>query len=106
MYFSYDELLDEPERCILEIQSVLGKLLGKEVGHTSLTPIEKEIIYIALSHNGFVQTQNVCSEIKLHRNTAYKYLRSMVNQGWFEPIGDQITTKYKLNEHKKHLFRI
>ncbi len=106
MYFSIDEITDHPEQCLLEIQSLLGRLIGKEQGKAGLElgPLEKEIIRLAVSHGGVLRARDVYGGINIHRNTAYRYLKGLVKQGWLETRGSvNRTTEYKLNEHKKHL---
>jgi hypothetical protein len=104
MYFSYDEIKDSPEGCLQEIQSLLGRLIGRDSGGLTLSPVEKEIIRMAISRKGMIHAHDIYGEMNLHRNTVYRYLRSLVKQGWLEPAGDRYNIEYHLNPHKKHLF--
>jgi DNA-binding CsgD family transcriptional regulator len=105
MYFSYDELKDNPEHCLKEIHTLLGSLLGKESGDDSLSAIDKEIIRLAAMNNGVIQTKELYMSMKLHRNTIYNHLRGLVEKKWLEPGGKSRNYQYRLNRQKKHLFR-
>jgi hypothetical protein len=104
MYFSYDEIKDNPEQCLKEIQSLLGGLLGKVIGDEVLSAVDKEIVRFALLNNGIIQTKKLYQVMKIHRNTVYKYLRSLVERGWLEHEGKSRNYQYRLNIQKKHLF--
>lgn len=104
MYFSYDEIKDTPEQCIKEIQALLGSLLGRETDDVSLSAIEREVTRFALENNGVIQTKELYQEMKMHRNTIYKYLRGLVEKKWLEPRGKIHNYQYRLNMQKKHLY--
>lgn len=104
MYFSYDEIKDNPELCLKEIHSLLGSLMGREAGDSSLSTVDREIIRFALMNNGIIQTRELYLSLKMHRNTMYKYLRGLVEKKWLEPRGKMHNYQYRLNMHKKHMF--
>ena len=83
---------------IYSMQSALGKLnLGLSKLSVSIrpTPKEKEALEIIQRYNE-VTTQNIATEMKVSRQQAFNLLKSLIEKGFIEQIGESKSTYYVL----------
>ena len=83
---------------IYSMQSALGKLnLGLSKLSVSIrpTPKEKEALEIIQRYNE-VTTQNIAAEMKVSRQQAFNLLKSLIEKGFIEQIGESKSTYYVL----------
>ncbi len=103
--FSYDQVKEQPRRCQQITQQVIGKMLGEELDHLSLTFIEKEVIRFALKSGNVVTPRVVAQLLKLSDKTVKKILLELVKKRMLVPTsGKQRFHSYLLGDEVKSPF--
>ncbi|RXT05205.1 DNA-binding response regulator [Ammoniphilus sp. CFH 90114] len=97
--FSYDQILEQPRRCQQTTQQIIGKSLGADPHHKTLTFIEKEVIRFVINKGTAVTPAEVEKLLKLSDKTARKILSQMVQKKILYPAtGRQRIRSYRLGE--------
>lgn len=103
--FSYDQVAEKPKRCQQTTRQVIGKMLGDELDHLSLTYTEKEIIRFAIKKGADITPREVCRLLKLSDKTVKKLLAELVHKGVLIPTsGKQRIHSYLLSKEVKSPF--
>lgn len=103
--FSYDQVMEHPRRCQQITQQLIGKMLGEEMDHLSLTYTEKEVIRYVMKKEDMVTPREVSKLLNLSDKTVKKILTELVNKRVLVPTsGKQRFHSYVLGEEVKSPF--
>lgn len=99
IHFSFDDVQKRPEVCRMLLQLIMSPYL---IRNNSVRPaflIEKEVLRLAWRLGRWIRPKDVSDHFEVDFRTARKWLRSLVDKGWLQPItrGNSIRY-YELNE--------
>ncbi|MCY9516595.1 hypothetical protein [Paenibacillus apiarius] len=86
IHFSFDDIQHRPEICRTLLQLVLSPYLIRSRPLRPAVFIEKEILRYAWSLGRWVRPKDVADCFDVDFRTARKWLRSLVEKGWLQPI--------------------
>jgi len=100
--FSYDDVRERPELCIMLLRMVLSQYEPKSAGVSMQTLEEKEIIRLSYKLSGKIRPIDVEIHLGINHRKAIRLLQSLSAQGWLRPIvrdrGRRVRT-YELIRH-------
>ncbi|MFD0697751.1 hypothetical protein ACFQZT_27115 [Paenibacillus sp. GCM10027628] len=94
IHFSFDDVQNRPEVCRMLLQLVMSPYL---IRSTSIHPAvmgEKEVLRLAWELGRWVRPKDVSDHLQVDFRTARKWLRSLVDKGWLEPISRGSGVRY------------
>ncbi|NQX69243.1 hypothetical protein HQN90_24220 [Paenibacillus alba] len=99
IHFSYDDVQNRPEVCRMLLQLVMSPYLIRNQSIRPAVLVEKEVLRLAWSLGRWIRPKDVSDHLEVDFRTARKWLRTLVEKGWLEPIakGDDVRY-YKLKE--------
>ncbi|OPH53270.1 hypothetical protein BC351_05170 [Paenibacillus ferrarius] len=99
IHFSYDDVQNRPEVCRMLLQLVMSPYLIRNQAIRPAVLAEKEVLRLAWSLGRWIRPKDVSDHLEVDFRTARKWLRTLVEKGWLEPIarGDDVRY-YKLKE--------
>lgn len=101
--FSYDQVNEKPRRCQQIIQQVIGRWLGDELDHTSLSFVEKEVLRLAIRKGETITPIEVEKYLKQSDKTVKKVLSQLVDKKMLIPASGSIRIRsYRLGDQVKH----
>jgi hypothetical protein len=86
VHFSVDDIRDHPEMCRSLLQLVISRHTLNESSIQPLKLIEREILILAIHLARYIQPKDVIEHFEVDFRTARKWLRSLVEKEWLEPI--------------------
>jgi hypothetical protein len=94
---------ERPRRCQQIIQQVIGRWLGDELGRTSLSFVEKEVLRLSIRKGEAKPPLEVEKYLKLSDKTVKKVLSQLVNKKMMIPASGIIRVRsYRLGDQVKH----
>lgn len=104
--FSYDQLTDHPRRCQQITQQMIGRMLGEELNHLSLSSMERDVIRLALKRGDTAITpKDVSKVLSKGIKLARKILKDLVQKKILYPAaGNHRIRSYKLDERARSPF--
>jgi very-short-patch-repair endonuclease len=101
--FSYDQVKEQPRRCQQIVQQVMGRWLGDELDHTSLSFVEKEVLRLAIRKGEAISPIEVERYLKLSDKTVKKVLSQLVDKKMLIPAsGTMRIRSYRLGDQVKY----
>jgi hypothetical protein len=101
--FSYDQVKEQPRRCQQIVQQVIGRWLGDELDHTSLSFLEKEVLRLAIRKGEDIIPTEVEKHLKRSDKTVKKVLTLLVDKKMLVPAsGIKRVRSYRLGGQVKH----
>lgn len=101
--FSYDQVKEKPRRCQQIVQQVIGRWLGDELDHTSLSFSEKEVLRLAIRKGADISPIEVQNYLKLSDKTVKKVLSQLVDKKMLIPTsGIKRVRSYRLGDQVRH----
>lgn len=101
--FSYDQVKEKPRRCQQIVQQVIGRWLGDELEHTSLSFSEKEVLRLAIRKGTDISPIEVQNYLKLSDKTVKKVLSQLVDKKMLIPAsGIKRVRSYRLGDQVRH----
>ena len=86
IHFSFEDVQNRPEICRTLLQLVLSPYLIRSLPTRPAVFIEKEILRYAWTLGRRVRPKDVADYFDVDFRTARKWLRSLVEKGWLQPI--------------------
>jgi hypothetical protein len=86
LHFSFDDVQNRPEVCRMLLQLAISPYI---IQHRSVRPAslaEKEVLRLAWKLGKPIRPKDVCNHLEVDFRTARKWLRTLVEKGWLEPI--------------------
>ncbi len=86
IHFSFDDVQNRPEVCRMLLQLVISPYL---IQHRTVHPadlIEKEVLRLAWRLGRWIRPKDVSDHFEVDFRTARKWLRSLVEKGWLNPV--------------------
>ncbi|MBP1930098.1 DNA-binding response regulator [Ammoniphilus resinae] len=97
--FSYDQIAESPRRCQQTTQQIIGKILGQELDPLALSPMEKEVVRLALRKESSFTPREICEWLHISDRSARKILAGMAKKGAVIPFGGkQRIRSYQIGE--------
>ncbi|GAE25370.1 hypothetical protein JCM9140_1361 [Halalkalibacter wakoensis JCM 9140] len=101
--FSYDQVKEKPRRCQQIIQQAIGRWLGDELDHTTLSLVEKEVLRLAISSGEAISPIKVEKHLKLSGKTVRKVLSQLVDKKMLLPASGTVRVRsYRLGNQVRH----
>jgi len=99
IHFSFDDVQQRPEVCIMLLQMAIGPYLIRNRPAGPITTAEKEVLQLAWSLGRPIRPKDVVDGFQVNYRTARKRLQALVQHGALRPIvGSKYTSSYELNE--------
>ncbi|MCD9025912.1 DNA-binding response regulator [Cohnella silvisoli] len=101
--FSYDNIVDKPRQCQQILQQLLGRWRGtSNLSRLALTPTEKTIYDLGCARTEPLTPTITASTLGMHRKTAAKHLRILVEKGLMQPIetSSSRVVRYKVKPNR------
>lgn len=86
LHFSFDDIQKRPDTCRMLLQMVIGPYLLRNHQIRPAGLIEKEVIRLAWNLGRPVRPKDVIDHLDVDFRTARKWLRSLVDKGWLNPV--------------------
>lgn len=103
--FSYDQVVEHPRHCQQTTQQIIGKMLGQELDHLTLTFTEKEVIRFALRKGEAFTPREICELLNLSDRSVRKILAELVKKRVLSPSGGKQRIRfYQLGEEEMSPF--
>lgn len=97
--FSVDQVTERPRHCQQVTQQVIGRLIGEDLDHLSLSYREKEIIRYAIRKGEPITPGDIRQLLNQSKNTIKKLIVDLVKKEVLVPAnGKQRIRSYQLNE--------
>jgi DNA-binding CsgD family transcriptional regulator len=81
IHFSFDDIQNRPEVCQMLLQLVISPHLIRPTSATSLTPVEKEVLRLAINLSRPIRPKDIINGFKVNFRTARNLLISLVEKG-------------------------
>ncbi|MBU5445121.1 BlaI/MecI/CopY family transcriptional regulator [Paenibacillus sp. MSJ-34] len=86
LHFSFDDVQNRPEICRTLLQLAVAPYLIRNKAVSPPVLIEKEVLRLAWGLGRWIRPKDVCDHLEVDFRTARKWLRSLVEKGWLQPI--------------------
>ncbi|CAH0122742.1 hypothetical protein PAE9249_05333 [Paenibacillus sp. CECT 9249] len=86
LHFSFDNVQSRPEICRTLLQLAVAPYLIRNKAVSPPVLIEKEVLRLAWGLGRWIRPKDVCDHLEVDFRTARKWLRSLVEKGWLQPI--------------------
>ncbi|CAM3930955.1 DNA-binding response regulator [Cohnella lubricantis] len=85
--FAYDDIMKRPRQCQQLVQQLLGKSSHSPTGSgLVIHPMERAIIKLSFGRPGYLRTEDMTAAFGIHRRTAAKYMKALVEKGFLLPV--------------------
>lgn len=104
IHFSFDDVQQRPEVCIMLLQMLIGPYLIRSRSAGPITAAEKDVLQLAWSLGRPIRAKDVADACQVNYRTARKRLQALVHLGALRPIvRSKYASSYELNEEMLEL---
>lgn len=97
--FSYDQVNEKPRRCQQIVQQMMGRWLGDELDHTTLSIAEKEVLRLAIRKGEAISPKEVEEYMQHSKKTVKKILSQLVEKEMLIPASGNVRVRsYRLGD--------
>jgi hypothetical protein len=105
IHFSFDDVQNRPEVCRMLLQLMIGPYLMKDPSVHPVISAEKDVLRLAWKLGRPIRPKDVSDYFDINFRTARKWLRSLVEKGFLQPIarGDDVRYYQLMEGHLEQL---